>query len=126
MSGDYTIFSISPAYTRQDTKELASNINGKLIEGQYKGVKELSILIPSEEFKDTLRTKVVAFADQESVLHLKRTNVKGHYLAYLEYFREDEVKYVGMLSESTKEEALKRDSYSFDPEQNKYFTINEA
>jgi hypothetical protein len=126
MTTDFTIFSLEPAYTREDIIGVAEDIDGKLLEGCYKGIKELSILVPTEVFITTLRAKVIDSAQQESVLHLKKTSKQGQYLAYLEYFAEDKVEYVGMLEEVTKKEALNMEAYSYDPSQDKYFAINEV
>jgi len=128
MRSDYILFSLEPAYTEQDVEHLACDlgIGAKLVEGCYKGKKEASIFIATEDFTDNLRAKVEKFAGQESILHLFSTKHRGKYIAYLEIFKENSMKHLGILSEITKKEALAKESYTYDPLQDKYFGIIEA
>ena len=84
--------------------------------GCYKGSSETSFFVPTERVDDIERLEFIAFDrfGQESILvQYSDGHSRLHYPNHIEH--------IGKVREITKQEAFKRDAYTFYPKQGKYY-----
>jgi len=87
-----------------------------LMKGVYKGSSEISFFVPVTRNDDIERLEFIAFDrfGQESILvQYSDGHSRLHY--------PDHVEYIGKVREITKQEAFKRDAYTFYPKLGKYY-----
>lgn len=98
------------------------NIPHKIVEGYYKGTKELSILVPIE-YRHIVISNCWA-NDQEC--YLESTSDRSTYLHYDHINPAMKSEFIGYLTAVPQEQALAQSNYTFDPETNQYFiTLSE-
>ena len=90
--------------------------NPVYMRGVYKGVSEISFFVPITRVDDIERLEFIAFDrfNQESILvQYSDGHSRLHY--------PDHIEHIGKVREITKQEAFKRDAYTFYPKLGKYY-----
>jgi len=88
------------------------------MKGVYKGVYEISFFVPITRVDDIERLEFIAFDrfGQESILvQYSDGHSRLHYPNHIEH--------IGKVREITKQEAFKRDAYTFYPKLGKYYAV---
>jgi hypothetical protein len=104
-----------------DTLKSMGKMSGKMIPciGMYKGVLEPSYLVSSEDFFDHIATPNGYVSGQESFLQID-VGHRGQQVASLLYI-DTGLTPLGRISSVSKEEALKRDAWTYRMDTNTYF-----
>lgn len=92
----------------------------KIIFGSYKGVLEESFILLKEDY-DTFVAHTDFVAKQESVL-IVTVDSKNRMLASLK-FKDGTIEKLGRLEKISKEEAVKLDGWSYNPDHNDYYGV---
>jgi len=119
LSAELSHLTLEENNTRTNQLELMLRHSGfkpVLMKGVYKGSSEISFFVPVTRNDDIERLEFIAFDrfGQESILvQYSDGHSRLHY--------PDHVEYIGKVREITKQEAFKRDAYTFYPKLGKYY-----
>lgn len=111
---------LSKKENKKRTKKLKShlkNVASKQVEGCYKGVKESSFVCLAENLDLVLN--LAKKYEQETILYLTES-AREAILIYTENGLREKI---GIFHQTSKENALKQDGYTYDPELDCYFII---
>ena len=119
LSAELSHLTVEENNTRTNQLELMLNKLGfkpVLMNGVYKGSSEISFFVPVTRNDDIERLEFIAFDrfNQESILvQYSDGHSRLHYPNHIEH--------IGKVREITKQEAFKRDAYTFYPKLGKYY-----
>jgi len=121
LSAELSHLTLEENNTRTNQLELMLKQSGfkpVLMKGVYKGSSETSFFVPVTRNDDIERLEFIAFDrfQQESILvQYSDGHSRLHY--------PNHIKYIGKVREITKQEAVKRDAYTFNPKLGKYYAV---
>jgi len=119
LSAELSHLTLEENNTRTNQLELMLRHSGfkpVLMKGVYKGSSEISFFVPVIRNDDIERLEFIAFDrfNQESILvQYSDGHSRLHYPNHIEH--------IGKVREITKQEAFKRDAYTFYPKLGKYY-----
>jgi len=121
LSAELSHLTLEENNTRTNQLELMLKQSGfkpVLMKGVYKGSSETSFFVPVTRNDDIERLEFIAFDrfQQESILvQYSDGHSRLHY--------PNHIKYIGKVREIPKQEAVKRDAYTFNPKLGKYYAV---
>lgn len=124
-NGSFVIFAAQPNLPHDVMQFFIENeIQFKVLLGSYNGERETSYCVPEKFLPQIIQAGLLS--EQESVLVLGQFQATGYREATIVFLNGQDAEKAGFFINVPKEEALHSVGWSFDPMNDKFFTIRTA